>query len=53
MFQVLAICESEWSSREEQAEDKGKNVPLFYHRVSHYFSSYSGAHRAEPHNYTK
>ena len=29
MFQVLTICESEWSSREEQAEDKGK--------IFHYF----------------
>ena len=29
MFQALTICESEWSSWEEQAEDKGK--------IFHYF----------------
>ena len=28
MFQALAIYESEWSSREEQAEDKGE---IFYY----------------------
>ena len=33
MFQALAIRESEWSSREEQAEDKGE---IFY-----YFSTMS------------
>ena len=31
MFQALAIYEREWSSREEQAEDKGE---IFYYFIT-------------------